>query len=298
MHIIASMTCFLVLAYSHSALALDQRSEAFYQAEEEEHVMQWNAHYGRGKHSNDIPNFDIKIQNTYINFSYEYGMSDLWSLYAQLGYGEDSIRDVMKMQGLDPLQVGTKYRFKFSASEIFTRLNMSLGLWDKFDCDGGTASAPTLKCNRIDQSINLSAQLGYILHLSDAYIGASLQGGLVSTKGKNELTSDDIKKSAAVTAKIFYERLFEKNLWGGSMQYSSGSLAGTHGNSMITGVFYGDRNQRTQSIQLKTYTRIPINETLSFLGSVYYEYAVDYKSNFMDSGHSYGAQLGLRYSFD
>ena len=297
---------FFILFFSYTsinhlsmALAQDTRSESFYQTYQGEQFIDGVVNYNQYKHdaarSSSLPDFNYS--DISLKLVYEYGLLDMISVYGSLNLGKEKIDDLLQFNGLSSLNLGAKYRFKFQSSSFFSKMNLGLGVWDKLDCSAGGPTTP-VKCNRVDQSINLSLLAGYMFQFEEAYLGFSIESGIFSTKGKTDLPGiSEFKKSPSSIATFFYERILGDSIWGGSLQYIRSSFGGHEGDSLASGIFFNKDSEYAQFARVKTYARIPILPELQLLGEIHYNYILKQDSSDFDGGYGLGAKAGVRYSF-
>src|SRR5690606_36057437 len=131
--------------------AQDVRSEFLFQADAGQSFIQGNIqHFKITQKEISGPEIDMKDLGFF--FAYEHGMSEMMSLYGNIGYGKTDIADgVMELNGLNPINLGAKFRLMMGSGEVYIRTNLGVGLLENSDCGGSGFS-----CNRTDGSLNFA----------------------------------------------------------------------------------------------------------------------------------------------
>lgn len=275
-----------ILAVSNFAFAEGDPTEFLYQAISGQKYIQGNLNYLTSTQDGD-PSGELKISDLNITGAYEQGLSDELAVYGSLGYGQGEIEgpgDTADFNGLNPINLGAKYRMKLGMGQIYVQGNLGLGVLEKADE------------NRTDGSINLSTRLGYIMTYDTAMAGLVLDLGLFSTDGEVDASGDDISKNSGLALSAFYEMVVnEEMILGYSATYASGvGFIGVNNNSPYGGVFSNDISEASL-FDVAVYTRVPVSEKLQILGKVNYGFMIDQEADFLDGGSNIGVGAGIRY---
>lgn len=283
------MLMLLATLYSaHFAFAGDDPTEFLYQAKGGTSFVQGNLNYLM--HDEDLdPTGSIEITDMDITAKYEMGFSDMLAVYGSLGFGQATFKltglPEDDMNGLDPINLGVKYRMAMGPGQIYVQGNLGLGLLEKDKGD-----------NRMDGSMNLAARLGYIMSYDTASSGLVVDFGLFSTDGKDDATDNEFEKEGSFAISAFYEMMMTDMVFGLAGTYSIDGGFGGIGGTSLYGLFTGKNADDNYSIfTLKAYTRIPMAEGLQLLGSLGYGFLTDIEHPGDDSGSNIDVNVGIRY---
>lgn len=259
-------------------------TEFLYQAKGGESFIQGNLNYlshtteQKVGADNDFTDLDISA-------SYEMGLSEMMSVYGSIGFGQgelDNGVNTTDFNGLNPINLGVKYRMQMGSGQLYVQGNLGLGVLAEADE------------NRTDGSINLAARLGYIMTYETAMAGLVADLGVFSTDGSVK-DGADFNKNSAFALSAFYEMKMSEMVVGYAATYSlDAGPAGVSNNSPFGGVFVQD-DQGASILDLKVYTRIPMSEKLQLLGAINYGLILDQESDALDGGSNLGVNLGVRY---
>ena len=253
-----------------------------------------------------IDSSDISFTDMNFQFFYEMGLSDMLALYASLGYGMGEgeasrglFNEEIKASGLNPIDLGLKYRLPLGMGQVHVQGNLSLGFLEKNNGE-----------NRVSGSQALAFRLAYTMDYGSAMSGIVFDMGAYA--GDKELDEDDdsssddevdsIKRKAGMALSVFYESMVANGVLGGALSYSMGmGVLGAQNKSHLGGVF---RNEGTNIsvLDIRFYTRMPISEGLAFIGNLNYSMLLGSEKDFdsaaevKDFSHI-GLGLGVRYMF-
>lgn len=291
------MKLFIVLmvsCFSAVSFAQDVANEFFYQAKQGKMFVQ--ADYFRNSYTIDATDpgagdGEIKANDNILQAAFELGITDVFSVYGNIGYGafkaedkyEGIAADSYSADGLNPLNLGAKASVGVGPGKVFTRANLNLGALDKEDCgtDGDN-------CNRTDSSNKLALRLGYLMSYESGFAGIALDLGLLSTDGEDVNGEKyEYKNGFGVTA--FYEHIYKQGILGSSLNYRQGVLD----DSSLTNVF-SINSFKVDILSLNFYTRVPLVEGYDLLANVNYKISSESDEEGVNDITGYSFGLGLR----
>lgn len=270
------------------ANAADTNGEYFFQPKGGEKIVQGNFNYLMHSQDAKVGNGTSDFNDMDINATFEMGLSDMLAVYGNIGYGTGTAETTgnpdSDFDGIDPINLGVKYRMDMGPGEVFVRGNLGLGLLEDSKGD-----------NRQDGSINLALRLGYQMNLDTALAGFSLDYGVFSTDGTVDATNADIEKKGYMALSAFYEMMMSDMVFGGVLTYSLDGAPAFGGNSPFSGQFGGKNGGlETSIVNVKAYTRIPMSEKMFLLGGLGYGHIIDQESANFDGGSNINVDLGFR----
>lgn len=271
-----------ILALSNIAFAEGDPTEFLYQAVNGQKFIQGNLSYLSGS-VDGIGGGEIDLKDLDLSGSYEQGLSDYLAVYGSIGFGQGEI-DNTDINGLNPINLGAKYRIKAGIGQVYVQGNLGLGLLEKADE------------NRTDGSINLTTRVGYIMTYSTAMAGLVLDLGLFSTDGENDNSGTDIEKTNGIALTGFYEMVVKEDvILGYSATYADKvGFGGPFTRGPLGGVV-GIDGLETSMIDLGVYTRVPMSEKMQILGKVNYTMLMENEDAGVDGGNNLGVSAGIRY---
>lgn len=266
--------------------AQDVRSEFLFQADEGQSFIQANVQNFKLTQK-EVGGAESDSKDLNFFFAYEKGMSDLMSIYGNLGYGKAELAGgFMEAKGLNPINLGAKFRMAMGSGELYARTNLGVGLLEKSSCD---TAGTTISCNRTDGSLNLALRLGYLWSFDSAFFGMAIDYGLFSTDAKSK-DGFESEKSGSLLASVFYEWLMADMIIGGLVNYSTGGGVLQE----LRGSFTDKDASDIHVMGLKLYTRVPLYDNMTFLGAVIYDTIVNEDDDLADGGSGFGLNFGLR----
>lgn len=284
-----------LLAISQAGFAQDTQSEFFYQAYGSRDFVQAQYYYENISHdgTSAAPYNKLKYRVTDVKFSFETGITDRLAFYSNVGYGNDKLDSIGYFKGVDPLNLGMKYRFTAGRGEVFTKTNIGASLWEKVDCN---ASGGFLGCNRLDNSLNISVRLGYLFTFDETYVGFAAEYGVYTSDGQNKSSGESFDKKGNLILTAFYEKVMGEKVFGGAIEYAQTAIGGHAGHSIYSGIFVADVAQElgAQFLTFKGYGRVPFWDDFELVGGVHYGMVLDQETDFLDGGSAFGFNLGLR----
>ncbi len=269
------------------AFAEGDPTEFLYQAIEGQSFIQGNLGYLTSQQDQDGGNRELDYTDLELSALYELGLSDKIAVYGSIGFGQGELEIVnivpttVDRNGLNPINLGVKYRMKAGPGQFYAQGNLGLGVLAEQDE------------NRTDGSITLATRLGYLMTYDTAMAGLVLDIGLFSTDGKVK-DGSDFEKNGAFAISAFYEMVMSEMIVGYAATYSiDAGLAGVSNGGPFGGMFVPD-NFETSILDLKVYTRVPMSEKLQLLGGINYGLFMDQPEDF-DGGSNIGVNVGVRY---
>lgn len=263
-------------------------TEYLFQAKGGQSFIQGNLNYL--SHQQDAASSggpDIEVTDLDLTAKYEMGLSDMMSVYGSVGYGDAEFEVGTAasgdLSGLNPINLGMKYRMSAGPGQFYAQGNLGLGALEKKDD------------NRMDGSINLSTRLGYIMSYASAASGLVLDFGLFTTDGEDDSSGSDIKHKNGLALTAFYEMLSADMVYGLAGSYGINTFPTGPSTSGLSGLF-PEESSEVSVFDLKVYTRIPMSEQMHLLGSVNYGMILDQDDTAgFDGGSNLGVNIGLRY---
>lgn len=310
-----------ILLVSGAANANHSSTEFLYQAGKGESYLQGNIDYLISEQTvsyADSKPFDESMTDINLQFAYEMGFYEMLAAYVSLGYGHgkqvfdgeidiNSEVNIIRNVGLNPIDLGLKYRMDLGPGQLYLQGNLSLS-FEKLKSDKAS-SVVTL--NRMMGSHSVSTRLAYIMDYS-----GSMSGGIVFDISLYATApeGDDIrfKRNPGMAFSLFYEKILADNVFGGAFTYSMNTgWAGLHSKSFYGGLYKisGDRINDSEGLALadfQLYTRILLMaENLYLLGNLNYNLGeeklmVNEEDEILSEDHdisNLGFGLGLRYTF-
>lgn len=227
------------------------------------------------------------LTDTLLKLSFEYGVSDTSSLYANIGYGS-ATQDpgTSEFEGVDSLNLG----YKYSENKIFLAANLGVNLFGDFDCTSND-------CNRNIGNFAAVTKLGYyFVKNENMALAAYWDQAVFATQATLE---DGSRQSLnyGSSLSVAYEKVKNSLIYGGILSYSYNTQSAGPDASIGNLGFYSFEGTTADSVTLKGYSRYNLNDRQSVFGNIGYTYVLDHEDISIDSESVILASLGFRQLF-